>query len=168
MQAHEEKTKFWQRRTPCRSRFQSGEFEPFKMLIGAIMALLVLVIILSAIEFFENFQVTISTERFYTGLSTAVKQPNGKTLKMENLQFAPNTILTTSSVSRSVGLSEECLEFVAPQNRSSIISNNPSSIHVTTQLELDAFAVCYTNEFNEFPDTCQVGCRVGFGVEPEN
>ena len=51
-------------------------FEAYRLLIDAILALLVLVIIVSAVNYLESLKTNISSERFYTGLKNAVKQPN--------------------------------------------------------------------------------------------
>lgn len=140
-----------------------GEFEPFKMLIGAIMALVVLVIILAAIEFFNTFNASVSTELFYTGLRNAIEQPNGKTLVIKNLRFESGTVFTASSVSRQVGLATECLYFKLPPGTSQ------TSVQMENSVEINAFSVCYTNESTEcdsFDSSCQVCCYVGFGVDP--
>ena len=64
-----------------------GEFEPFKLLIGAITSLLILTIIISTINYFQSLEIDISTERFYSGMKNAVNQPNGSLLVAENVVF---------------------------------------------------------------------------------
>lgn len=147
-------------------RFQSGEFEPFKMLIGAIMALVVLVIILAAIEFFYSFQVSVSAERFYTSIRNAIEQPNGKTLEIKTLRFESGTVFTSGSLGRQIGLEAQCLLFDSRSTNSGIIAGT-ESVQIASSIELDAFAVCRTNVLDP-SCSCQVCCEIGFNVDPSS
>ena len=150
---------------------QRGEFEPFKMLIGAIMALVVLTIILSAIDFFGKWTVNVSTERLFTGIRNAVQQPNGKPLEIRGLAFEAGTVYTTSSLGRQVGLEAQCLKFEGPSNYSSITWNT-STIQINNRIETNVYAVCYTNDPNSLDSfcsgsaDCEVCCDIYFAKQP--
>ncbi len=147
---------------------QKGEFEPFNMLIGAIMALVVLVIILGAIDFFYSFKISVSTEKFYNGLKNAVEQPNGKTLEIKGLLFDEETVFSSSAISRQIGLTgPQCLEFEGPDNSQSIIvSSDNRTVQLKNSLEIDAFVQCFTNTMGVCESTCEVCCVVGFNIVP--
>lgn len=148
---------------------QRGEFEPFKMLIGAIMALVVLTIILSAIDFFGSWTVNVSTERLYTGIRNAVQQPNGKPLAINGLAFEAGSIYSASSVGRQVGLEPECVNFYGPDNYSSI-SVESKTVSVNNKFETSVYAVCFTNDsidsFCNGDSVCEVCCEIYFATEP--
>lgn len=149
---------------------QYGEFEPFKMLIGAIMALVVLTIILGAIDFFGKWTVDISDKKLLTGIRNAVQQPNGKPLEIRNLAFEAGTIYSANSVGRQVGLEPECLHFEGPPNYSSIIVGN-STVQINNRVEANVYAVCYTNKDESGAGfctsfDCEVCCKIYFAKEP--
>lgn len=159
----------WGNMRVASSRWSSGEFEPFKMMIGAIMALMILVIILSAIDFFYKFRIDVSTERLYTGIRNAVEQPNGKSLVVKDLILDSGTIFTSAAIARQVGLDtgptpDACLDLVVANN-SSFTSNSPESITVNASFQMDVYAVCSTNLLDTYC-SCEVCCIVGFNKDP--
>jgi len=74
-----------------------GEFEPFKLLIGAVTALLILTIIVSTINYFDSLELDISTERFYTGVKNAVNQPNDSVIAVAGVVMDKGMILSGGS-----------------------------------------------------------------------
>lgn len=145
---------------------KKAEFEPFKMLIGAIMALLILTIIISAINFFYSWRVNVSTERFYAGLKNAVEQPNGKPLVMNGLLFDAGSVFSSSALSRQIGLQGiDCLDLEGPSNSTAIIASaDKKTISINNNLEINARAVCYTNTSFECTSSCEVCCEIGFNA----
>ena len=93
--------------------YEKGQaFEPFKMLIGAVFALLVLVIILGAVSYFDDLDYQISMNRFSTGLNQAVKLHDGSILTIEELKFPDDTSFSSKGIGNVVGLDEGCIEFI--------------------------------------------------------
>lgn len=149
---------------------ERGEFEPFKMLIGAIMALVVLTIILGAIDFFGSWTVNVSTERLFTGIRNAVHQPNGNPLEIRGLAFEEGTVYTTSAIGRQVGLEAECLKFWGPENYSSLTWDHveQKTLAVNNRFETSVYAVCNTNNSSSecAANNCEVCCDIYFATEP--
>ena len=53
-------------------------FDVFRLLIGAIIGLAILVIIISIINYVENVKYGVSQREFYNGLVNATHTPNGE------------------------------------------------------------------------------------------
>ena len=147
---------------------QKGEFEPFKMLIGAVMALMILAIIVSAIDYFNRFRLDISKERLIDGLKNAVEQPNGKTLAIQGLLFEERTGYTNSFLAKEIGLEgPQCISFLETDNFSSIATND-SGVSINSSIQADVYPVCYTNTAGECQSDCQLCCVLAFNRDPNN
>ena len=92
---------------------RKGEFEPFKLLIGAITSLLILTIIISTINYFQALEIDVSTERFYSGMKNAVNQPNGSLLVAENIVFTQGRPISSRELAQQAGLEDKCIEMQA-------------------------------------------------------
>jgi len=139
------------------------------MLIGAIFALLVLVIILGSINYFEQLGQDVSNSRFFTGLQNAVRQPTGRVLVVENIQFETDTQYTSSSIGRSMGLDSECVEF-APSDSSSI-EINLTSVKIKQAAVTDVFILCNNKKNPESTcasSSCEICCKLSFGTALED
>ena len=130
-------------------------FEPFKMMIGAVFAMLVLVIIIGSVNYFQTLRADISTQRFYDGLGGAVRQPNDSVLLVSELQFAEGTTFSSKGLGKVVGLEGECIEFV---DSGSSFEINGSIAKTKSALITDVFFRCKANE----PD-CEIFCEISFG-----
>ena len=130
-------------------------FEPFKMMIGAVFAMLILVIIIGSVNYFQTLRADISTHRFYDGLGGAVKQPNGEILLVSDLQFAEGTAFSSNGLGKVVGLDGECIEFV---DSGSAFEVTDSVAKTKSALIADVFFRCKANE----PD-CEIFCEISFG-----
>lgn len=139
---------------------QSGQaFEPFNLLIGAVFALTVLVIIVSAVNYFENEKLRISEQRFYDGLATAVKSPNGETLVIEGIQFPRDGAFSAKSLGQSMGLGDGCIELA--DSGAAGFELDGSTIRVKEAVKADVFAKCFTG------GSCEIDCRISFGKDFE-
>ncbi|AJF60221.1 MAG: hypothetical protein J4224_03670 [Candidatus Diapherotrites archaeon] len=141
---------------------EKGQFEPFKMMIGAIVALLILLIILGAIRSFEEFKINVSKERFLEGLENAVQQPNNDILVVENLLFDKGTVYTKDFLARRTGLEGQCVEILAPSSSSFTVDSQ--RILVNYRIETNFYAQCTTNlDPASFCDsTCEICCKFSF------
>ncbi len=145
-----------------------GEFEPFKMLIGAVFALMVLTIILSAIQFFSTWRTSVSYEKFYTGLQNAVEQPNGEFLSINNVFFEKDTVFNNRGIGERIGLASDCIEISAPRfSNPSFEVAGTNAITMKSAIETDVFARCYTNTTTGTPNiACEVSCQIFFAEKP--
>ena len=133
-------------------------FAPFKMLIGAIMAMLVLVIIVGAINYFEDLRVDVSRQRFYDGLNNAIHQPNETVLQVEDAQFTEGTTFSTLGLSKIAGIEPECLEFIDPDSPTFLVEDDLLTIR--ENVLTDVFIKCETNV-----GSCVIFCELSFGTD---
>lgn len=147
---------------------QRGEFEPFKLLIGAITALLILTIIISTINYFQALEVDISTERFYSGMKNAVNQPNGSLLVAENIVFTEGRAISSRELAQQAGLEDKCIEMQA--HNSSVFAADPGkrNVRVLERTQTEVYIQCFSNVMPEAPNSteCQISCKVSFGSKP--
>ena len=130
-------------------------FEPFKMMIGAIFAMLILVIIIGSVNYFQTLRADISTQRFYDGLGGAVKQPNNQVLLVRDLQFSEGIAFSSNGLGKVVGLDGECIEFV---DSGSAFEVTDSVAKTKSALITDVFFRCNVNE-----GSCEIFCEISFG-----
>jgi len=128
------------------------EFEPFRMLIAAVMALVVLMIIIGAINYFNGLRVNVSKQRFYDGLENAVRQPNGQPFKIENLQFLRGDAFSAKGLGNIMGLPEGCVSFV--DKGTPAVEVGPSSATILQEMIGEVIAVCSPGT------TCEVECEI--------
>ncbi len=133
-------------------------FEPFKMLIGAIMALAVLLIIIGAIQYFENLRLDVSKQRFLEGLQNAVRMPNGELLVVDELQFQKGQAYTAAGLAKNAGLEGECITFT--DNGENSIEVDEKSVEFTQGQQVDAYIKCEPNTTG----TCEIGCEISFNT----
>src|SRR3989344_3250730 len=110
------------------SNERGQSFEPFRMLIAAVMALAVLMIIIGAIQYFDDKQFGISKERFFDGINNGVRQPNGELLVVEHLQFQKGDTLSANGIGKNVGIDGDCITFAGSGTNGAIVSPDRTSV----------------------------------------
>ena len=142
---------------------ERGEFEPFKMMIGAIFALMILTIIISAIAAFDQWRLVISKDKFYTGLRNAVKQPNGDQFVINDIFFDKGEGFSANSIAKNIGLNEGCLALDAYPSTTYIFSNTQSnqSLEIRSRVQINVYSCCRTN-LNGGNPNCEISCTVSF------
>jgi len=145
-----------------------GQFEPFKLLIGAVTALLILTIIVSTINYFQGLEVDISTERFYSAVRNAASQPNGSLLVANNIILTGGSSIASRGIAQEVGLPDACIFLQAGSPRQFIVDPAGRNIQVIERTQTDVYVQCYSNTSPESPNPseCQVSCKVSLGSKP--
>ena len=133
-------------------------FAPFRMLIGAVMALLILVIIIGAINYFEDLRVNVSRQRFYDGLNNAINQPNETILRVEDAQFTEGTTFSTLGLSKRSGLESECIEFIDTDSPTFLVEDD--LLTIKENVLTDIFIKCETEN-----GSCVIFCELSFGAD---
>lgn len=131
-------------------------FEPFKMLIGAIIALLILVIIMTSISYFENLEDTISHNKLYRGFVNAVNQPNGSVLLIRNLQFKEGYLYTNNGIGETMGIDSSCVEFI--DNDISSVTVSSESVRINDGMIANVYVRCNVS----FDYDCEIICEISF------
>lgn len=137
------------------------EFEPFRLLIGAVFALAVLVIIIGAINYFEDLRLDVSRQRFMEGLNNAVKQPNGTPLEIAGIQLQAGKKYTSLEISKVVNIPDECISFGDSGSREFTVERK-ASVQVNANLLSDVMVVCTAKPADLPVAECEVGCVITF------
>ncbi|MFH1696285.1 MAG: hypothetical protein ABH854_00040 [Candidatus Diapherotrites archaeon] len=140
-------------------------FEGFRMLIGAIIALLVLIIIVSAIQYFRGEESRISMHRFYAGLETASSQPNGSTFAIKDVVFESGSAFSSDALEKIMGLKEDCALI---DSAGSAFTSTSYLIEVNQRIKADVYIQCRTGgDPLSKNKSCPVHCTVSFGKDIE-
>lgn len=117
-------------------------FSVFNLLVQAIIGLFILVIIISAISYFEEQKFAISKDRFDENLIFASQQPNGDILIIKDVAFNESTI-TKNYISMKTGIEDtDCITFEAKQSSAIDLRNQRGFISFTDSLVLDVYIQC--------------------------
>ena len=130
------------------------------MLINAIIALFILVIIIGAIDYFDNLQTDISTQSLLEGFDSAVQSPNGDVILKHSLVLNEGAY-TLRNFSSSSKISEECIILQSVSYTSMFLSDTGKSIVVKSTLQTDVYFQCTTE--NNSP-ACETQCIISFGI----
>lgn len=140
---------------------QKGQaFEPFNLLLGAVFALTVLVIIISAINYFDGLKVDVSTQKLFQGLVSASKQPNKDTFTITQVQFKKDNELGKRAMSLQMGLKEECLQVI--DSRAPGFEFDEAFVRPKYDITTNVYARCSTNK-DPFVSDCEISCQVSVG-----
>ncbi|MEM4363913.1 MAG: hypothetical protein QXU92_04015 [Candidatus Diapherotrites archaeon] len=140
---------------------QKGQaFEPFNLLLGAIFALMVLVIIISAISYFDNLNIEASKQKIISGLQAATKQPNKNQIEIKEVKIRKDSVFSPKSLSEVLGISKECIEIVP--NKYKAIEYSKENAIVLSEITTNIYARCSTN-VEPFISDCEISCQISFG-----
>ncbi len=141
------------------------EFEPFRLLIAAVFALVVLMIIVGAINYFESLEWEISMQRLNKTIESAAQTPNGIVVVARGLRFREGTTINALQVAKITGVERECIEFTAYDFSAFRVSDNSKSIHFEKTISTNVFVQCGKNltEYGVCPSTCDFCCLISFG-----
>ncbi len=161
---------------------QKGQsFEVFNLLIGAILALAILVIIISIINYLEEIKVDSSLEAIEQKLKNASQSPDGRIFVSNEVVIPKDYSFNSKQVSKILNISEECVEFDFPQNAKwAVYPNSPERnlVFFPKRIETNFYVVCqssderlYHSDFSlmQCPaDSCvEFCCLLSFGVNPK-
>lgn len=134
------------------SRGQS--FAPFEMLIGAILALTLLVIIIGAINYFDDKRVEVGRQKLEIGLSNAVSQANGTPLQVKGIMLKRGTALAGKDAANIMGIAQECVDFDV--GKASGLQYSDGLVEVKEAIVANLTITCSTDRSS----LCPVGCDV--------
>lgn len=143
-------------------------FEAYRLLIAMVIALAVLVIILSAVAYFDDLRRKVSQDTLYSSFKSAVDSPNGKVVQASGLAFTAGTTYSRVQFARQASLEDECIQLDAGDDYGFRLNeDNPDTpyVKVDSTLQGSVFFTCATDNFiiPPGPDTCFVYCLISFG-----
>lgn len=143
-------------------------FEAYRVLIAMIIALAVLLIILSAVAYFDELRKKVSTDTVYSSFKSAVDSPNGRVVEARNLYFTQDTRFNRRQFAVQVGLDDECLMLDAEKTAGyELVDSDPEHPYVQSLSNLVGvvYFQCQTDNFVNAPAdaTCYAFCLLSFG-----
>ncbi len=148
---------------------QRGQaFEAYRLLIAMVIALAVLVIILSAVAYFDDLRRRVSQDTLYSSFKSAVDSPNGKVVQASGLAFTSGTTYSRTQFAKQTSLEDECIQLDAEDDFGfKLNEDNPDKpfVSVATTIQGSVFFQCQTDNFiiPPGPDNCFVYCLISFG-----
>ncbi len=153
------------------------EFEVFNILIGAILALAILVIIFSLIDFLDNNRITSSVQAIQQKVKNSAQSPDGSVFVAKNVLLSKNFVFNSIVFSKTLNIQEQCVEFDIPDNVSWIeYPNFPQKniVVFTRKTQTDFYILCQPENinFSSYSDTlncdssCEFCCLASFGINP--
>ncbi len=141
-----------------RLRFsQRGQaFDAFNLLIGSILALLILMIILGAVQQLQGLEDKISYDKLIQAAQSARKQPNGQALKVEDIILKEGGY-TNASFAEKMNLDASCV--TVESDAPAFTSNAPTAVLVNQRILASVYLRC---SIANTPD-CEVECQIKFG-----
>ena len=136
------------------------------------MAFVVLVLIASAINYFETYKVQVSMERLANGFDNAwgtiVEKPSDpgsdyKGLIREKNLVLPNASFSSKFFADRFNLDEECVEMQAKESSAFTVASNGRSVGINQSVLTDVYFLCFYEDIEECPEYC----IISFGKKPE-
>lgn len=148
---------------------QRGQaFEAYRLLIAMVIALAVLVIILSAVSYFDDLRKRVSRDTLYSSFQSAVDSPNGKVVQASDLAFTKDTTYSRTQFAKQMGLDVECIQLDADKDSGFILNDdNPDApfVTVSSTIQGSVYMQCHTQNviIPPGPNTCFAYCIISFG-----
>ena len=145
---------------PFRMNSRGQEFAGFKLLIGAITSLLILVIIVGIITHIESLKFEISEKQLYEGLNAAVQTPDGTQIVRKDLTLQQGSLYSASALATISGLPEACISISSSRSGGFEISGTDKIMKIKTNLVADIYYKCTKSD-----PVCDISCEISFGEE---
>jgi len=141
----------------------------FRLMIDSVVGLAVLVIILSAISYFNDQEKLNSISAFRSVIISATSSPDGTIISSQKaLTFAQGGSFAAIDLQEWTNVSENCFTFDSSLT-STKVSNSGKRIEFLQGLQIKAHARCITDYGCDILDKegCCMQCIITFGKEPE-
>ncbi|MBI2530450.1 MAG: hypothetical protein HYW05_04890 [Candidatus Diapherotrites archaeon] len=148
---------------------QKGQaFAVYRLLIGAILAIMIMYFISGIYLYFEEQKAIVSERGLQSAIRNAVSSPNGDVIAAENLTFRPGTVYSKGAFAHIAAIPESCIEL--SQTRSvSAVEASEDEISIRKQIMLDVYVKCSlelcADDENPSDD---VKCEISFGEKLES
>ncbi|MFA7133882.1 MAG: hypothetical protein WC122_02790 [archaeon] len=145
----------------------------FRLMIDSVVGLAILLVILSALNYFQNQVVIQSKADLFSLVKNAVNTPTGIVLKSGELTFSNGFVVDSVDFESGTNLSENCFELRARGGFVNASSDN-KKISFNQSLKVIVYAKCINNpSCNPYinPDSfgsCCTQCVISFGSPLES
>ncbi len=146
-----------------------GMFWPFRLLIATLVSLVILIMIFSAINYFEQIRIKVSMQRLEKGFNTAwgaittPDKPDKGINKEKNLTI-PATTISALPFAESHNLDVKCIEMQSIKNSPFKTTENKHAVIVKNESMTDVYFLCIHDPSDV---ECSERCYISFGKRPE-
>ncbi|HLD58319.1 MAG TPA: hypothetical protein VI977_01600 [archaeon] len=134
-------------------------FDVYRLLIGALIGIAILVIVVSIINYLETWKFEVSQRQLFEGLDKAVQTPNGEVVIEKNLTLRQGAFFSAEGFVENSGLQPGCVEIRAA-SLSAFELQGTSFLKMKSNLLVTVYYQCLRNQ----PD-CETFCIVSFEKE---
>ncbi len=146
----------------------------FRLMIDSVIGLAILLVILSALNYFQGQVVVQSKADFITLVKNAVNSPTGAVLKSSELTFTNKYAVDSSDLQNWTQLSQNCFKF-SSRGGSAVTSSDEKGVQFTQNIKMVVYAQCTTVQGCDLrtpPESwssCCNQCLISFGkIIPAN
>ncbi len=141
-------------------------FWPFRLLIASIMALVILIMIISAINYFHDQQLKMGYKRFAEGFKEAIDAVSadgtrGLVVK-KGLALAAGEYAVIG-LAKNNQFPEECIEFQAIEGTAFQLFDGGKGVKIKRDVTVDVYYLCVLENSTE----CEIRCYISFAKKPE-
>ncbi len=145
----------------------SGQaFSVYRLLIGAIVALLMLVIVYSAINYFEGLKFRMCDSNLQGALISASNTPDGSVVVVEECAMGAGKVINARELSLLLGVPEECFTFESSRSSAFEVGPDEKFIEVRQFVSPSVYVSCDQLPTAPFPGSqnyCEFDCTVSLG-----
>jgi len=137
-------------------------------MIDSIIGLAILVIIISAISYFDGLALQQSLSDFRSLVISSTQSPDGRVFNSpKELTFPEGQAFSALDLESWANVGAKCFEFDSGPKLSVRVSNDRGQAEFLTRLNLFVYSKCVTNLCDPTdqsnPDNCCMCCKVVFG-----
>jgi len=150
---------------------QAGDV--FRLMVDAIIGLVILLIILSSIAYFNSLRLQVSQAAMKSIVEGAVENPTGDVSESEMLVFSQGEGYSGHVFEDWTGVPAQCFEFESGLSNIKVLEGDVSRVNFTSPVETKVYVSCVaTGESCEYGTgepcgKCEVVCTFYFGKKPD-
>jgi len=134
----------------------------FRLMVDAIIGFAILMIIVSALTYFNDLRIRTSLSEFNSLVESAVNSPDGKIVESNSLVFSKGQGFSSQSMQAITGVPASC--FLFKTNLSFVDVGNGLYIEIRQNTETKVYAQCLEASLGSCDNsTCEICCIISFG-----
>lgn len=139
----------------------------FRIMVDSIVGLVILVIIMGMLSYFNDQTVAQSLKDFQSIVVSASNTPDGSVVSSSTLSFQKGTAFGASDLELWTGYPAQCFEFQSIYSSIEVTSDQ-KNISFTQNLQTHIFAKCTSPSCDITDKTdCCIECQISFGKKLE-
>lgn len=140
----------------------------FRLMVDAIIGFAILMIIISALSYFNELRIKTSLSEFNSLVESAVNSPDGKVVESNYLVFSKERGFSASTMESITGVPSSCFQFTT--NLGFVDTGDGSYVDVKQNTETKVYSQCQPATISSYcinPAGCEICCLISFGKKIE-